>query len=181
MLATTTEAAVVESERLAPSFPVAGLVASAGGLDAFKKFFAAMPADSDVAFVLIPHLDPKHESLLVDLLARCTKMPVVEAADRMVVEANRIYLPGVAHGHRLRVVVTGPRIQPFRRPLVPLRSAQLVRFRIQQAVERLFHRGPDHLVHVATDLPLINFSFMRNYEGVNGLSSMEVFSLLDKR
>ena len=59
--------------------PVAGLVASAGGLDAFKKFFAAMPADSGIAFVLIPHLDPQHESLMVELLARHTSMPVVEA------------------------------------------------------------------------------------------------------
>jgi two-component system CheB/CheR fusion protein len=43
-----------------PGPPVAGIGASAGGLDAFKKFFAAMPVDSGVAFVLIPHLDPKH-------------------------------------------------------------------------------------------------------------------------
>src|SRR5271165_6338789 len=50
--------------------PVAGLVASAGGLDAFKKFFTAMPADSGIAFVLIPHLDPTHESLMVELLTR---------------------------------------------------------------------------------------------------------------
>ena len=72
--------------------PVAGLVASAGGLDAFKKFFAAMPADSGIAFVLIPHLDPKHESLMVELLARHTSMPVVEAAEGMAVEANRVYI-----------------------------------------------------------------------------------------
>ena len=45
-------------ERGRLELPVAGLVASAGGLDAFKKFFAAMPADSGIAFVLIPHLDP---------------------------------------------------------------------------------------------------------------------------
>ena len=51
-----------------------------------------MPADSGVAFVLIPHLDPKHESLMVELLARCTKMPVVEATDGMAVEANHVYI-----------------------------------------------------------------------------------------
>ena len=56
-----------------PGPPVAGIGASAGGLDAFKKFFAAMPADSGIAFVLIPHLDPKHESLMVELLGRHTK------------------------------------------------------------------------------------------------------------
>ena len=72
--------------------PVAGLVASAGGLDAFKKFFAAMPADSGIAFVLIPHLDPEHESLMVELLARHTSMPVVEAAEGMAVQANHVYI-----------------------------------------------------------------------------------------
>ncbi len=92
MSTATADMAIVESERLTPGFPVAGLVASAGGLDAFKKFFAAMPTDSGVAFVVIPHLDPTHESLMVDLLARCTKMPVVEATDRMAVEANRVYI-----------------------------------------------------------------------------------------
>jgi len=72
--------------------PVAGIGASAGGLDAFKKFFAAAPADSGVAFVLIPHLDPKHESLMVELLARYTKMPVVEATEGMAALANRVHI-----------------------------------------------------------------------------------------
>ena len=80
------------SERGRLELPVAGLVASAGGLDAFKKFFAAMPADSGIAFVLIPHLDPTHESLMVELLARHTSMPVVEAAEGMAVEANHVYI-----------------------------------------------------------------------------------------
>jgi len=71
---------------------VAGLVASAGGLDAFKKFFSAMPADTGIAFVLIPHLDPQHESLMVDLLSRHTTMPVVEAAEGMTALANRLHI-----------------------------------------------------------------------------------------
>src|SRR6266571_5231756 len=90
-----TAAAVVdlrENQPAHPGPPVAGICASAGGLDAFKKFFAAMPADSGIAIVLIPHLDPRHESLMVELLARCTKMPVVEATEGMAVEANRVYI-----------------------------------------------------------------------------------------
>ena len=75
-----------------PGPPVAGMGASAGGLDAFKKFFTVMPADSGVAFVLIPHLDPKHESLMVELISRHTSMPVQEAADGMAVEANHVYI-----------------------------------------------------------------------------------------
>ncbi len=77
-------------ERSGP--PVAGIGASAGGLDAFKKFFTAMPANSGVAFVLIPHLDPRHESLMVELISRHTKMSVSEAEDGTPVQANHVYI-----------------------------------------------------------------------------------------
>lgn len=75
-----------------PGAPIVGIGASAGGLDAFKRFFAAMPPKSGIAFVLIPHLDPKHESLMVELLSRHTKMEVVEAEEGMAVEPNRVYV-----------------------------------------------------------------------------------------
>ena len=71
---------------------MAGIVASAGGLEAFKRFFDALPADSGIAFVLTPHLDPTHRSLMVDLLSQHTSMPIVEAAEGMVVLANRVYI-----------------------------------------------------------------------------------------
>ena len=51
-------------------FPIVALGASAGGLEAFKKFFDAMPEKCGMAFVLIQHLDPKHQSLMADLLHR---------------------------------------------------------------------------------------------------------------
>ena len=73
-------------------FPVGGIGASAGGLDAFEKFFTAMPADSGMAFVLVQHLDPTHQSLTAQLLGRHTVMPVVEAEDRMPVKANHVYI-----------------------------------------------------------------------------------------
>jgi PAS domain S-box-containing protein len=85
-------AALADRKSGRPNPPVAGIGASAGGLDAFKRLFSAMPVDSGVAFVIIPHLDPKHESLMVELLARCTQMPVVEATDGTAVEANRVYV-----------------------------------------------------------------------------------------
>ncbi len=91
-LPTLAAAAPAESEPGRPGPPVAGIGASAGGLDAFKKFFSAMPADSGIAFVLIPHLDPKHESLMVELLARYTMMPIVEATEGIAVEANHVYV-----------------------------------------------------------------------------------------
>jgi two-component system CheB/CheR fusion protein len=72
--------------------PIAAIGASAGGLDAFKKFFSAMPPDSGVAFILVPHLDPTHRSLMVELIARQTSMPVEQAEDKVRVEANHVYI-----------------------------------------------------------------------------------------
>ena len=72
--------------------PVVGLVASAGGLDAYKAFLDAMPANSGMAFVLIPHLDPRHESLMAPLLARHTDMPIEEARDQQPLQPDRIYV-----------------------------------------------------------------------------------------
>ena len=63
-----------------PAFPIVGIGASAGGLDALKRLLGAMPADSGMAFVLIPHLDPTHESLMAELLAKQTAMPVQRGA-----------------------------------------------------------------------------------------------------
>jgi two-component system CheB/CheR fusion protein len=91
-LTTLADAAPAESTPESSGPPVAGIGASAGGLDAFKKLLAAMPPDSGVAFVLVPHLDPAHESLMVELLARHTTMPVVEAENNMPVEANHVYI-----------------------------------------------------------------------------------------
>jgi two-component system CheB/CheR fusion protein len=71
---------------------VVGMVASAGGLAAFKAFFGAMPVDSGMAFVLIPHLDPKHESLMAALLSKHTRMPVTEAEDGQPLAANHVYV-----------------------------------------------------------------------------------------
>jgi len=74
------------------AFPIVGIGASAGGLDAFKKFFSAMPADSSAAFVLIQHLDPTRESLTADLVGTYTRMRVVQAEDGMRLEPNRVYV-----------------------------------------------------------------------------------------
>ncbi len=72
--------------------PVAGIRASAGGLEVFKRLLADLPADTGLAIVLIQHLDPKHNSMLAEILGRSTAMPVREAADGTVVEANHVYV-----------------------------------------------------------------------------------------
>ena len=74
------------------AFPVVGLGASAGGLEAFQKFFDVMPPDSGMAFVLIQHLDPTHASMMRELLSVHTRMRVVEVVDGMSPEPNHVYL-----------------------------------------------------------------------------------------
>jgi chemotaxis response regulator CheB len=71
---------------------VVGIGASAGGLEAFTRFFANMPANSGMAFVLVQHLDPQRVSMLVELLSAKTTMPVTAAADGIPVAANSVFM-----------------------------------------------------------------------------------------
>jgi len=107
----------------APAQPVfiVGIGASAGGLEAFTSFFTHMPLGSGMAFVLVQHMDPQHASLLTELLAPHTPMPVRQVVDQMPAAADNVYLispnttltikggvlslapPTEAHGHRLPI------------------------------------------------------------------------------
>ena len=78
-------------EKAPPKF-VVGIGASAGGLDAFKAFFDALPADTGMAFVVISHLYPPAYSHLTEILSRHTKMPVKLAASGMKIWANQVYV-----------------------------------------------------------------------------------------
>ena len=73
------------------SFPIVGIGASAGGLEALKEFFTAMPADNGMVFVVIQHLDPSHVSHMSELLAKFTDMRVVQAEDQIALDANSVY------------------------------------------------------------------------------------------
>ena len=73
-------------------FLVVGIGASAGGLDAFKKLLKAIPENSGMAYVLVQHLDPNHESLLPEILQKITSIPVFEISDEIKVEPNCIYV-----------------------------------------------------------------------------------------
>jgi two-component system CheB/CheR fusion protein len=66
--------------------------ASAGGLDACRRLLDALPAGNGMAFILVQHLDPTHESMMVDLLAGHTSMTVRQATDGMVVERDHLYV-----------------------------------------------------------------------------------------
>lgn len=74
------------------SFPIIGIGASAGGLETLNAFFSIMPPDSNMAFVIIQHLSPKHKSIMASLVDKHTKMTVSEIEDGMKIEPNHIYL-----------------------------------------------------------------------------------------
>ncbi len=73
-------------------FPIVGIGASAGGLAAFESFFAKMPSDNGMAFVLVQHLAPEHNSILSDLIKQYTEMQVCQVEDGMLVEPNCVYI-----------------------------------------------------------------------------------------
>ncbi|MES2648840.1 MAG: chemotaxis protein CheB [Bacteroidota bacterium] len=73
-------------------FPVVGIGASAGGLDAFKRLIKVIAPSSGMAYVLVQHLDPTHESLLPELLQKVTKIPVLEITDEVKVLPDHIYI-----------------------------------------------------------------------------------------
>ena len=71
---------------------VIAIGASAGGLEALQDFFSAMPTDTNLAFVVIQHLSPDYKSLMDELLARHTSIPIQVASDGMPIKPNNIYL-----------------------------------------------------------------------------------------
>ena len=99
-----TPGTIATPDAAATPFPIVGIGASAGGLAAFEAFFAGMPDDADpgMAFVLVQHLAPDHKSLLSDLMQRCTRMPVFEVADGIVVQPNRAYIIPPGHDMAFR-------------------------------------------------------------------------------
>jgi two-component system, chemotaxis family, CheB/CheR fusion protein len=83
------------------AFPVVGIGASAGGLEAFTAFFSVMPPDSGMAFVLVQHLPPDREAMVAELLQAHTAMKVAEVVDGMKVEPDHVYV--IRPGHTLTI------------------------------------------------------------------------------
>ncbi len=94
------------------SIPIAGIGASAGGLEAFTELLSHLPDDTGMAFVLIQHLDPTHESHLTALLSRASKMPVAEVKDETRIKANHVYVIGP----RCNLSISGGVLQTLPRP-----------------------------------------------------------------
>jgi two-component system CheB/CheR fusion protein len=89
---TAPDAAGAQEPLVGNRTPIIGIGASAGGLEALEQFFAHVPAQSGLAYVVVQHLDPVKESLLPALLQRVCRVPVVQANDRTRVEVNHVYV-----------------------------------------------------------------------------------------
>lgn len=102
MTPTDAGASIPQRRGIQPSnlgFPVVGIGASAGGLQAVQRFFEHMPADNGMAFVVVLHLSPDHQSTADKLIASRTRMSVTQLAGATPIERNRVYV--IAPGQRL--------------------------------------------------------------------------------
>jgi two-component system CheB/CheR fusion protein len=96
-------------------FPIVGIGASAGGLEALEAFLRHVPEPSGMAFVVIQHLDPTHKGAMVELLQRASRMPVLEVNDNLKVERDHVYvIPpnkdlSIQHGVLHLLTQTAPR------------------------------------------------------------------------
>ncbi|HJZ62982.1 MAG TPA: chemotaxis protein CheB, partial [Candidatus Acidoferrum sp.] len=90
---------------------IAAIGASAGGIEAFTELVSSLPADTGMAFVLVQHLDPKHHSILTELLSKKTEMRVTEVTDGMGVEPNHVYVipPNATMSISNHTLLLGPR------------------------------------------------------------------------
>ncbi|MDN5872750.1 MAG: chemotaxis protein CheR, partial [Nitrococcus sp.] len=102
-----------ETQDAGKAFPIVGIGASAGGLEAITELLKHLPADTGMAFVLVQHLDPQHESALTEILSRATALPVCEITDERRVEADHVYVitPNTSLGIAEGVLNIQPRPQ----------------------------------------------------------------------
>lgn len=74
---------------------VVGIGASAGGLDALTRFFKTVPQNAQIAFIVVQHLDPHHESILAEILSRHSTFTFCQATNNQIIEAGKAYvIPG---------------------------------------------------------------------------------------
>ncbi|MEI8291972.1 MAG: chemotaxis protein CheB [Verrucomicrobiota bacterium] len=97
------------------AFPIVGLGASAGGLEALEQFLKQVPAASGLAFVIVQHLDPTHKGIMSELLQRATRMKVIQVKDRTTMRPDCVYIippnkdMSVLHGVLHLLAPTTPR------------------------------------------------------------------------
>ncbi len=109
---------IAESKPL--PFPIVGVGASAGGIEALQRLFKFLPPTRGIAYIVVVHLAPDHPSHLASILAKVTSMPVVQVNDGLPVEPNRVYV--IPPGHYLIFDGGYLRLEPIPEPR-PLRKA----------------------------------------------------------
>jgi len=115
-------AANPENNRTGPKFEgrprfIVGIGASAGGLEAYSQFFSHLPADTGMAFIIVQHLDPVHESILPELMAKMTRMAVRQVNEGMPIKANEVYVispnTDIAVSHGMIKMTTRSEKRPY--------------------------------------------------------------------
>jgi two-component system CheB/CheR fusion protein len=99
-----------EEKPVPAAFPIVGIGASAGGLEAISELLATIPRSSGLSFLVVQHLDPSRHSLLPDILTKHTTMPVVEATEGMAIEVDHVYV--IPPNARMRVAQRRINLRP---------------------------------------------------------------------
>src|SRR4051794_35564212 len=86
------QAPIRKAPQAGPSFPVVGIGASAGGLEALEHFLAHVPKGSGLAYIIVQHLDPTRKGIMPELLQRATGMQVLQVKDLIKVQPNCVYI-----------------------------------------------------------------------------------------
>ena len=129
---------VQNENKVSTEFPIVGIGASAGGLEAFKVLLESLPVNTGLAFVIIQHLAAGQESMLTDILSRFTAMPVQQVENGLQVEPDRVYVipPGstmtLSNG-ALKLNPKGKSLRPiddFLRSLAAERKTQAIGNRV---------------------------------------------------
>jgi len=116
----TDDVAVARDEQhTGVSFPIVGVGASAGGLEAFTQLLSALPLDTGMGFVLVQHLDPEHESALTQILSRATSLPVCDVSNNQPVQPNHVYI--IPPGTNLSIAAGVLKLQPRAKTRTPHR------------------------------------------------------------
>src|SRR3954451_1186415 len=97
-----TERSDAASPEAGAAFPVVGLGASAGGVEALSAFFAAVPPDTGMAYVVVTHLGPGHEAMLDEILGRQAAIPILRVADDQELQPDHAYVLSAAASLTLR-------------------------------------------------------------------------------
>ncbi len=110
-------------EKVPAAFPIVGIGASAGGLEAFAQLLRALPLDTGMGFVLVQHLDPDHGSALTQILSKTTLMPVCDIVNGQSVEPNHVYI--IPPDTKLNIANGVLKLQPRPKSRTPYRSIDL--------------------------------------------------------